>query len=328
MTIRVIDISYWQQGINYPLLAQQVDGVILRGAYGLWKDTWLDTHYENFATLGVPMGLYHYIIGNKPALEQARVIVEIVNEKRYKVENLGNGLGEVFVTDAFPLGIWNDVEDTREETALTPQVVLDYHNRVEELLETEMGVYTSASKWDAIMRSKVLSSKKLWVAHYGTYLPAMPKTGGWPTWWLHQYTDRERLAGYNGQIDANRFNGSRSQFYEWIGYEDIEPEPADITYVIEMLGNLFLRDAPNGVKIPDGQGEFVYVPASSGPYYTKNMQSGWYEIEINGVIGWLSGLTQWTRITAVDGEQPEPETPFLTMQDKVNRLWEAHPELH
>ena len=319
MSILVIDISYWQQGINYPLLAQQIDGVILRAAYGTWKDTWFDRHYENFAALKVPMGAYHFIVGNLKSKSQADLFTQIVRSKQHIVESRGNGYGEVYDCNPFPLGLWNDVEDTRPDSMLTPQVVLDYHNQVEDALETEMGVYTSASKWDAIMRSKVLSSKKLWIANYQTAIPALPKTGGWQSWWLWQYTDRERLAGYNSQLDANRFNGSRNQFFDWLGIEDAEPEPDDMTYVIEMLGNLFVRDAPEGIKLVTGEGEYI-VAQPGETYHTKSQLSGWYEIEVQGRIGWISGLTKWTRITVVQGCPDEPVTEFVSLQQRVTDL--------
>ena len=187
-----------------------------------------------------------------------------------------------------------------------------------------MHVYTSASKWDAIMRSNVLSSRRLWIAHYGTSIPMLPKTGGWPTWWLHQYTDRGKLPGHSGGLDLNRFNGSEVQYYEWAGeeYGGENPEPEDVTYVIEMLGNLFVRERPGGDKIPAGEG-YLVAGANTGPYHTKNMQSGWYEIEVDGVIGWISGLTKWTRITVVEDDPDEPETPLLTLQKRVTRLEEA-----
>jgi GH25 family lysozyme M1 (1,4-beta-N-acetylmuramidase) len=325
--ITVIDCSYWQQGVNYPILAKNIDGVILRAAYGIWKDTMFDEHYQQFSMLGIPIGCYHYIIGNQLAEKQARVFADIVNQKKNEYADL-----EEFGGQAFPLEYWNDVEDTRPGTAINKNLVLEYHNRVEELLEEKMHVYSSASKWDTIMRSPALSSRKLWVANYGVSVPAMPKTGGWPTWWLWQYTSGERLPGYSGSLDANKFNGSTSQYYEWIEYSGIPPEPEDITYVIEMLGNLFLRDRPSGNKIPvgideNGNPKYAVAYASSGPYHTRNMVSGWYEIEVDGIVGWISGLTKWTRVTIIEGD-PEDPSPFLTLQEKVNKLWDAHPELH
>ncbi len=62
----IIDISYYQSpvAINYDLIASQVSGVILRAAYGKWKDTAFDRHYAEFTARGVPVGAYHYIIGS------------------------------------------------------------------------------------------------------------------------------------------------------------------------------------------------------------------------------------------------------------------------
>jgi len=305
--VMVIDVSRWQTGINYPVLAKQIDGVILRAAYGIWKDTMFDEHYKAFSALKVPIGAYHYIIGNQTPHDQAHAFSEIIKQ---------NG-GE------FALGIWNDIEDTRPDTALDRNDVLEYHKQVERLTDRQMDVYTSASKWDAIMGSKVLSSKKLWIANYGVSVPRMPKTGGWQSWWLWQYTDRGRLDGYQTSLDLNKFIGSREEYYEWVGIEDTEPELGDVTYVIEMLGNMRVHKKPDGISPIEG----VYVRTGE-TYNTRNMRHGWYEIKVGGVVGWILGTTRWTRISVVDGEPDEPEAPFLTMQEKVNKLWDAHPELH
>jgi hypothetical protein len=42
----IVDISYWQQGIDYDKFADDISGAILRGAYGIWKDTMFETHYK------------------------------------------------------------------------------------------------------------------------------------------------------------------------------------------------------------------------------------------------------------------------------------------
>jgi GH25 family lysozyme M1 (1,4-beta-N-acetylmuramidase) len=300
MSILVIDISYWQQNVNYDLLSQSIDGVILRAAYGASKDTWFERHYEGFTRNGKPIGAYHYIIGSTTPNTQANVLMDAIKGKR------------------LTLGIWNDVEDTRAVTGLNRSIVLDYHHKFESLYGGKMGVYTSASKWDAIMRQPDLQDRKLWIANYGVTRPALPRTGGWSAWWLWQYTDRERLPGHTGALDGNRFFGTREQFEVWTGVTLPQPEPEpgdDMIYVIEMLGHMVIRDAPNGAATGHYalRGEIFHSDAE---------RDGWYRITREGVTGWIFG-GEWTRITIVPVVPTEPEPPVpptLTLEERVASL--------
>ena len=75
----VIDISFWQQGVNYAELAKHIDGVILRAAYSTAKDTMFETHYDAFRSLKVPIGAYHYIIGSSTPRAQAEAFAQATN---------------------------------------------------------------------------------------------------------------------------------------------------------------------------------------------------------------------------------------------------------
>jgi GH25 family lysozyme M1 (1,4-beta-N-acetylmuramidase) len=309
MTITIIDISYWQQAVDYAELSKYINGVILRAAHGDWKDTWFDRHYDGFAAQGVPIGAYHYINIASPALAQAQLFATAIHGRELR------------------LGKWNDVEETREGLALTRAQVLAYHAEAEKLVG-EMGVYTSASKWDRIMGKPDLSTRKLWIANYGVFAPALPKTGGWQQWWIWQYTDKGRLPGYYSSLDMNKFNGDEAKFNAWVGQPttpDPEPEPPEGTmFIIEMLGNLSIRDKPS---VAEGR---VMDYALKGEVHHSDLeQGGWYRITRNGITGWISGMTQYTRITKVtQPPEPEPEPEPLTLEQKVDRLWKAHPELH
>jgi GH25 family lysozyme M1 (1,4-beta-N-acetylmuramidase) len=296
MSIKVIDISYWQQKIDYPTLAANVDGVILRACYGSWKDTWFDRHYDAFDNLGIPLGAYHYIVGSQTATAQAQAFAGAIAGRKLR------------------LGIWNDVEDTRPTTALNRQLVLDYHARVEQMCG-EMGVYTSRYKWDTIMRGAFLTDRKLWIANYGVNSPSLPVTGGWSNWWLWQYTDKGVLPGYESSLDLNHFNGTRHEFEAWIGDVQPEPQPVDAMWIIEMLGHLNIRQTPDGDKFSPEQ----YALRGETHHATERSADNWYKITRNGITGWISGNTQWTRITEVEIE-PEPEPEPLTLEERVTRI--------
>lgn len=188
----IIDISFWQDPrlINYDLLASQIDGVIIRAAYGTSKDTKFETHYTEFRKRNVPVGAYHYILGNVSIPSQANAFLSYTAGK------------------TLDLGLWMDVEDTRAGTKLSRKQVLDYA-----ALVPSAGVYTSYYKWLEIMGGAYLTDRKLWVAHYGATTPKLPD--GWTEYALWQYTSEGRLDGYNGNLDCNRRGTVRP----------VEPEP-------------------------------------------------------------------------------------------------------
>jgi len=226
----IIDISYWQppSEITYDLLAGSISGVILRACYATGKDTRFEQHYNEFARRGIPIGAYHYIVGNVSALGQAEAFRDAVAGK------------------ILQLGLWADVEDIRPGTALTRQHVVDYMTITEGLLGT-LDIYTSRAMWAAIMGtgSHPYGSRKLWVANYKVAAPALPV--GWTSWWLWQYSSRGDLPGYSGNLDVNHFWGTDADYAEWVGGE--VPEPPVIEepiYQVEVIaGALNIRPQPN-----------------------------------------------------------------------------------
>ena len=251
----IIDISFYQApaNINYDLLASQVSGVILRACYSIWKDTAFDRHYQEFTQRGVPVGAYHYIIGNAEIKAQADAF------------NVAVGLKDM------QLGCWIDVEDTREGTRLSRQNVLEYAE-----LQPDMGIYTSRGAWATIMGGVYLNDRKLWVAHYTSNpYPLMPT--GWDSWWLWQFTSSGRLPGYAGNLDTNRFNGDDADFAEWVGDLPIpEPEPKlfDAKVVTTPPNRLKTRYTPNGNVRPES--DWLQSQAIVPVYETHS--TGWWRV--------------------------------------------------
>jgi len=251
----IIDISFYQapSAIDYDLLAENVSGVILRACYGIWKDTAFDRHYQELTQRGVPVGAYHYIIGSQSIQAQADAF------------NVAVGLKDM------QLGCWIDVEDTRPDTRLYRQNVLEYAER-----QPDMGIYTSKGAWATIMGGVYLTDRKLWVAHYTTNpYPLIPT--GWDSWWLWQFTSSGRLAGYAGNLDTNRFYGDDADFAEWVGDLPIpEPEPKlfDAKVTTTPPNRLKTRYTPNGNVRPEA--DWLQSQAIVPVYETHS--TGWWRV--------------------------------------------------
>jgi len=311
-------MSYWQRPelVDYEKIAEQVDGVILRIAYGVYKDKAFNQHYNNFTQLGVPVGGYHFLVEYEPAITQAALMIGVINDLPV-VNDCGNGFG--VVTQGLALGGWADVELEPNAKTLTRQTVDNYLGEVEQELG-EFGVYSSKYYWDLIMKTDAYKSRKLWIAHYGAVSPLLPITGGWDRWWLWQYTSNGRLDGYNGSLDTNHFWGSDQDFNNWVG-EDIvipSPEPDKPLFRIEVINCIALN-------IREGPGTNYAI--------VGHLQYGDHKFVFEERFGWLKLTDGW--ISAAYAQRIyENYIPIiiketeLTLEEKVEKLWEAHPELH
>ena len=300
--IKIIDISHHVDSayMNYEKVAQEVDGVVLRIAYGNRKDREIENHYAGFARYGVPMAGYHYLVEYVSAAEQFQTFQNAIRGK------------------VFQLDYWSDVELENGAMPLTRPTVENYHARLEDLTGKKQGFYSSRHYWDSIMQTDKFKDRPFWVANYGVQIPALPVTGGWRSWFMWQYTTNYLLQGYNKYyngkkvgVDGNHFYAGVAEFNDWAG-EDIlvpSPEPEQPLYKVEVITEglnvrsepIFYADNRNvigGVK----DGDILQVFAE---------RNGWLEITFNNLHGWVSGF--YTRL--VEEEQPEPE---LTIEEKVN----------
>lgn len=208
----IIDISYWQDPalINYDQLAAEVDGVILRAAYGVRKDTAFDRHYAEFTRRGVPLGAYHFIVEYKPIAEQVALFLNAVNNKSLK------------------LGYWCDVEYEAGADKLTAKSVIGWMEGVEAKVG-KCGVYAANWCWRAIMGDEYAryKTRKLWCAAYTSSIIIPP---GWDgNWYMWQYANSGRLDGYGGELDMNRLNPDWKSEGAQVSYPDklyypIDPE--------------------------------------------------------------------------------------------------------
>ena len=232
----IVDISYWQQGIDYDKFAAGISGAILRGAYGIWKDTMFETHYKELHARGVPLGSYHYIIGNYTGLAQADVFNQAISGKELK------------------LGLWDDVEDRGVTTGLSAKVVTEYHGNIETLARRKVGIYTGVYAWSEIMGSQSTryGDKPLWVAHYGVAVPSLPRYSAWTKWVLWQWSSKGRIDGYYSDIDMDVFNGTEEEYRKYFILNEIIPTPPPvipspgvILPSLKVIKNVYVRTTPS-----------------------------------------------------------------------------------
>jgi len=277
----IVDISYWQQGIDYDKFADGISGAILRGAYGIWKDTMFETHYKELHARGVPLGSYHYIIGNYTGTAQADIFNQAIAGKDLK------------------LGLWDDVEDRGVTTGLIPTVVNEYHSTIELLSKRKVGIYTGVYAWSEIMGSQSTryGDKPLWVAHYGVTSPSLPRYSSWTSWVLWQWSSKGSIPGYPSSVDMDVFNGTEEEYQKYFSLSEIIPEPPPvipstqevILPTLKVIKTVNIRSQPNtsasvlGVHVAGDMLDVLEVKPISAVSVWVRDERGWSAVVHYGV---------------------------------------------
>ena len=274
----IVDISYWQSPslIDYDLFADSISGAILRGAYGIWKDTAFETHYKELHARNVPLGSYHYIIGNYTGLAQADVFNQAIAGKELK------------------LGLWDDVEDRDVTTGLSAKVVNEYHGNIETITKRKVDIYTGQYAWYEIMGNEAYKygDRKLWMSWPMTTLPQMPIGSSWKTYLLWQYTYKGTIPGYLYSVDCNHFNGSEEEYLKYFNLSEIIPEPPTqelILPTLKVIRNVNIRELPStssevkGYYVPGDVIKVLEIKPISAISVWVRTEKGWSAVVHYGI---------------------------------------------
>lgn len=209
MSLKGIDISNWQAGINLSAIAGQVDFIIVKATEGVgFVDKSCDTFFQEAKRLGKKLGFYHFARTNNA-----------IAEADFFYNNTKNYFGQ-----AIPILDW-EVDDS---VAWVNQFV----NRIHELSGVWPWVYANPWRFN---QGTVNINCGRWVAGYpyaitdinyglNYKLPsAYAINNGIVCAW--QFTSSCRLPGYSGNLDANVFYGDADAWDAYCGIKQPEPEP-------------------------------------------------------------------------------------------------------
>jgi lysozyme len=133
-------------------------------------------------------GAYQYFRPEQGPADQADVLIRMLR---------AHGVGEL-----------PPVLDVEETAALPLATVAEraqvWIARVRSELHLEPIVYTNPGMWQS-RGAPELATQPLWLAHYTQACPAIPQP--WARWRFWQYTDNGRVAGIDGPVDLDVFDG-------------------------------------------------------------------------------------------------------------------------
>lgn len=248
-----VDVSHWQTGMDWPLLAKNgVEFSWMKAAHGAYgRDPSLRAHLKAARAAGIITAVYHWLDPLSPAAAQ--------------LENLKHALvGLEFSMLALDVEqYWLDWREWQQGTVTRRVPARQISERAQELAELARDwcqkpvvIYTRASFVAAYAphMHSWLPDWPLWLAMYpypkglvslswqtlkNNYrppvtAPALP-TGckGWTFW---QFSgDKFILPGCQTALDLNFFNGSRRELYDWLQ----QPMPAEVVSLEEKVRRLW-----------------------------------------------------------------------------------------
>ena len=193
--MKAVDVSSWQQYINWDLIKQNedVDKAIIRVGWGTTYadecglDSQYDYNIQNLQRLGIPYDVYIYGYAEyeSSAIKEAEFVLQ--NLRKYNVPK-----------DTY---IWYDAElDIPFNTYRT--VIPIFVNYMKANGYNNVGVYSGVRQLDTTngnTNTSTIRSYPIWVSQYYKELQYTGTYKGW------QYASDERVAGVNGNVDVSMF---------------------------------------------------------------------------------------------------------------------------
>ena len=206
----LIDISNYQPNISWPQVGQnisQLAGIFIKSTESVaYFSPSYYSQWDGSGALGIPHAAYHFWRGNTDGRTQALWFLSKTNK------------GEL------PPVL--DVEDSYNvPQGLTDSQKASYGANIKLWLDTVQNawqqtpiIYTGKWFWDRLGMFTWAKNYPGWFAHYkpldniGPLLPI-----GWTTYTFWQWCSTTNVNGITGFVDADVFNGTRTEFMTWAG---------------------------------------------------------------------------------------------------------------
>ena len=207
MTLKGIDISNWQKGLN--LEAINFDFVIIKATEGInFVDPCCDPFFQKAKSMNKLLGFYHFA---RSTVNDAKA------EAQFFYKNTRNYFGQ-----AIPVLDWEDKNTWNVAWAKTWLDEVYRLSGVKPLIYMSEYVVNS-NDWSSVVKGDY----GLWVAKYRdsspdynydmTYAGNPPKVKWWSGYAIWQWTGSGRLFGYNYDLDCDVFYGDKTAWLKYAG---------------------------------------------------------------------------------------------------------------
>jgi len=326
--IRVADVSRWQGTINWDVLKNEVQGVVIKATGadgGLYTDNMFARNRDEARRVGLPRWFYHYK-GAGSARQQAEYFVSVVG---------GLQAGEALVLD-----------DENEGT-VNVGFVCEFADRVKELTGLNIVIYSNQARFAGDLQPIKDRNIGAWSAKYGSNSgnpEGSPASAGILPVIMWQYTSRARLASVTANtVDMNIFYGDVAAFQKYGAAGNVPapsapvtptaPAPGAGTYIVvknDTLSGIGSRlgvdwhviATTNGIVAPytiyPGQVLKVYGGSAGQTQAPTNVSGGTYTVIKNDNLSGIGAKTghNWTEIAKLNGIS----SPYIIYPGQVLQL--------
>jgi len=189
------DISKWQGTVNFDLLRDAIDFIIIRTGYGVgYTDPQYVRNRDEARRVGLLCGFYHYAYPNNNAPEaEADSFLNIVGTPKE---------GEILVLD-FEEQFSNPVDwCLRFLDRVTSRL-----NGYKPMIYLNLAIINQYD-WKPL----VDANYGLWLARWDYNATAPAPMTDWPVVAMRQWSNHEKFPGVTGDVDANTFYGTTETF--------------------------------------------------------------------------------------------------------------------
>lgn len=201
--LKGIDVYAGDGAIEWHKVADDGNAfVFVRGAYGNVPDKTAAPNAASARSVGMKVGVYHFVRARMDPKSQLQALTQALD-----LAKVGPGdLPPVIDIEDNPAydGPW----DTGDNAAYLDGVA-NWVEQIKKRVGKPPIIYTRASFWAQLGNPAGYSGCPLWVASYRDDAPKLP--AGWPQFAFWQYSDAGTVAGINGHVDVNYFNGNAAQ---------------------------------------------------------------------------------------------------------------------
>lgn len=188
-----IDISKWNDQINFQLAKQEIDFVIIRCGYtsltngtNTKEDPLFRQNIEQCKQLNIPYGIYYYSLARDTSQAQKEA----------------NFVNDLLAGDIPDLGVFIDLEDEQYQNDLSSEQLTNIATAFLSTIDDQnrKGIYANRYWWTTKLTDPSLNNYIKWIAHYQDDRTI---DDGFT---ILQYSETGSVKGIDGNVDLNIIN--------------------------------------------------------------------------------------------------------------------------
>lgn len=201
--VRGVDVSRYQGQINWELLASNdISFAFIKATEGSSHvDSCFSYNYEEAHKTGLRIGAYHFFSYDSEGQTQADHYIAVVEKT------------DGMLPPVIDLEFYGDKKQNPPAQSQVRQELTVMLDRLEEYYGMKPIIYATEKSYKLYL-ANAFQEYDIWIRNVFT----SPRLSDHREWTFWQYTDRERLEGYQGDenyIDMNVFRGSSEDFLNY-----------------------------------------------------------------------------------------------------------------